>query len=383
LFEFLAQKKLNILDSSAQRKRLDATKGHPGKRTGRLNYDEEGDDPYMRMIGDQGDGGGGRDAGESDSEHDEDFKPKDESDEDEDSGSEAAISDGEIEAMGGEGTAQTGKRRKATTPKKRKKASDNEEESDGGQKKKKRKKKDKNAPKKPMTAYMFWMQSERTKLVAERPELKGKVTEITKILGGKWKDVDQDAKDIFERKHQEDKQRYDKEMESYEPPEDAGSDAPSPKKKKGKKREGPKRPLSAYMFFSKENRSKIEKENPTADFGEKGRLVGAKWKSMTPEEREPYVQKNLADKLRYDDELTQWKNREQKSDDDEPPKKKDKPKQTKDATKPIKNTTGAKPATKPSTTKAAAKPATKPSSSKPTEKQDSPSKKSSATAEEP
>ncbi|KAI8640685.1 high mobility group box domain-containing protein [Parasitella parasitica] len=64
----------------------------------------------------------------------------------------------------------------------------------------------------------------------------------------------------------------------------------------------PKRSLSAYMFFSQENRAKIKEENPDASFGTIGKLLGEKWKGLDAKEKKPYDDKAKADKSRYEDE---------------------------------------------------------------------------------
>lgn len=64
----------------------------------------------------------------------------------------------------------------------------------------------------------------------------------------------------------------------------------------------PKRALSAYMFFANENRDIIKSENPNVTFGQVGKLLGERWKSLTDEEREPYDAKSAADKKRYESE---------------------------------------------------------------------------------
>ncbi|KAF7731699.1 Non-histone chromosomal protein 6 [Apophysomyces ossiformis] len=71
-----------------------------------------------------------------------------------------------------------------------------------------------------------------------------------------------------------------------------------PKKESG----GPKRGLSAYMFFSQEKRQEVKDENPEATFGQIGKILGEKWKGMTDEQKKPYVEKAEADKKRYEDE---------------------------------------------------------------------------------
>lgn len=51
------------------------------------------------------------------------------------------------------------------------------------------------------------------------------------------------------------------------------------------KNDKPKRAPSAYIIFSSENRSKVKEENPDATFGELGKLLGAKWGSMTESQK--------------------------------------------------------------------------------------------------
>ena len=51
---------------------------------------------------------------------------------------------------------------------------------------------------------------------------------------------------------------------------------------------GPKKPLSAYLFFTQTNRSVVQAANPDATkLGDVAKLLGDKWKSMTEEERQP------------------------------------------------------------------------------------------------
>ncbi|KAI7891561.1 high mobility group box domain-containing protein [Mucor mucedo] len=75
------------------------------------------------------------------------------------------------------------------------------------------------------------------------------------------------------------------------------------KKRKAKKDpSAPKRGLSAYMFFSQDQRSTVKEESPDATFGQIGKILGEKWKSMTDEQKKPYVDKAEADKKRYESE---------------------------------------------------------------------------------
>ncbi|ORY24126.1 high mobility group box domain-containing protein, partial [Naematelia encephala] len=62
------------------------------------------------------------------------------------------------------------------------------------------------------------------------------------------------------------------------------------------------RALSAYMFFVQDHRDGIKTENPDVSFGEVGKLLGAKWKSMSDGEKKPYNDLAEADKKRAEKE---------------------------------------------------------------------------------
>lgn len=78
----------------------------------------------------------------------------------------------------------------------------------------------------------------------------------------------------------------------------------APRKKKDP--DAPKRSLSAYMFFANENRDVVRSENPGVSFGQVGKLLGEKWKKLTPEEKTPFETKAEADKKRYEKEKAEY-----------------------------------------------------------------------------
>lgn len=76
-----------------------------------------------------------------------------------------------------------------------------------------KKKKDPNAPKRGMSAYLFFCSEHRADLAGKNPELK--MTDIAKLLAQKWKETSDEDKKPFNEKAAADKARYQQEMEAY------------------------------------------------------------------------------------------------------------------------------------------------------------------------
>ena len=51
----------------------------------------------------------------------------------------------------------------------------------------------------------------------------------------------------------------------------------------------PKKPLSAYIYFSQETREQIKKENPKMPVTAVMKEVSNRWGVMSKEEKDPYV----------------------------------------------------------------------------------------------
>lgn len=70
---------------------------------------------------------------------------------------------------------------------------------------------------------------------------------------------------------------------------------------KKKKKDCPetKRPSTSYILWCKEQWNEVKKQNPEADFKETSNILGAKWKSLSAEEKKPYEEKYKVDKEAY------------------------------------------------------------------------------------
>ncbi|KAG6444510.1 hypothetical protein O3G_MSEX003444 [Manduca sexta] len=86
-------------------------------------------------------------------------------------------------------------------------------------------------PKRPMSAYMLWLNSAREQIKAENPGLK--VTEIAKKGGEIWKSMKD--KSVWEEKAAKAKEQYAKDLESYNANGGGGDGGEKKAQKRGKK----------------------------------------------------------------------------------------------------------------------------------------------------
>ena len=81
--------------------------------------------------------------------------------------------------------------------------------------KKAKKVKDPNAPKRNLSAYFFFMNDQRAKVVKANPDMK--VTEVGKKLGELWRAMSDSEKVPYNKKADADKIRYEKAKAAYKP----------------------------------------------------------------------------------------------------------------------------------------------------------------------
>ncbi|KAJ7737913.1 high mobility group box domain-containing protein [Mycena maculata] len=75
-------------------------------------------------------------------------------------------------------------------------------------------KKDPNAPKRALSAYMFFSQDWRERIKAENPE--AGFGEVGKLLGAKWKELDDEEKKPYIEQAAKDKTRAEDEKTAYD-----------------------------------------------------------------------------------------------------------------------------------------------------------------------
>jgi hypothetical protein len=135
------------------------------------------------------------------------------------------------------------------------------DESDG--KKKKKKLKDENKPKKALSPYFLWGMDERPKIKADHPDMKA--TEVGVELGRRWAVFKTDERKMakYTKAAEKEKERYQREMQSYVRPSDDELLARKPKKTR--KAAVPKARKSKKKVDEEEHHSVDEEEHHSAD----------------------------------------------------------------------------------------------------------------------
>eukprot|EP00658_Telonema_sp_P-2_P015795 TRINITY_DN16099_c0_g1_i1.p1 TRINITY_DN16099_c0_g1~~TRINITY_DN16099_c0_g1_i1.p1 ORF type:complete len:265 (+),score=76.97 TRINITY_DN16099_c0_g1_i1:173-967(+) len=170
--------------------------------------------------------------------------------------------------------------------------------SDAPLRKTKRRKKDPTAPKKPLTAFVYFGQTTRPKLLAEKPGMK--FTEIGAEIGKLWSALSDVGKVSYEQKAEADKLRYKQEMISYVP--DAAflqSLAKKGVQRLKKDPAKPKRSRSAYLVFCDKHRPGLQKEHVGKSMTDIAGDLAKMWNAVSTSEKKECDQIAATEKKEY------------------------------------------------------------------------------------
>ena len=138
--------------------------------------------------------------------------------------------------------------------------------------------------------------------------------QLAKYTSHMYKNLTPEERAVWDSRASQDTARYDAEISSYVPP--PGHDArgvvvqsqrPRKRAKRSPRDPGaPKRASGAYVFLTNEIRPQILRENPGIKFTDLGRILGQKWRSLTPKERKRYEDMAASDKIRFQMEMQEY-----------------------------------------------------------------------------
>lgn len=174
--------------------------------------------------------------------------------------------------------------------------------------------KDPNAPKRGKSAYLYFCEDNRKKVMSELGK-NVNATDVTRELGARWNELKKDKKRAgklkeYERRALADKERYEKEKAAYVPPKHLYS-------KTVKK--GPKRAKSAYLYFCSANRKEVKNAlGKGVKATEVTKELGARWNTLKAEGgTEEFDKLAEKDRKRYSQEKEEFQKRSDEDDDDE------------------------------------------------------------------
>jgi len=172
--------------------------------------------------------------------------------------------------------------------------------------------KDINAPKRNMSAYLLYQNGMRDQFKRENPGMT--FGQLAKYTSHMYKNLTPEEKAAWDARAAQDKARYNAEISSYVPP--PGHDArgvliedhrPRKRNKRGPKDpNAPKRASGAYVFFTNVMRPQVLADFPGIKFVEMGRVLGERWRALTPDQKKRYENMAAEDKVRFQVEMQQY-----------------------------------------------------------------------------
>jgi hypothetical protein len=177
-------------------------------------------------------------------------------------------------------------------------------------------KKDPEHPKRSRSSYIFFCKDARKKVNDMHDDWKA--TDVTVEIGRIWReDMTDELKSPYVEQATADKKRYLEEMKGYTPSVERiaevaahASDSHGASNNKRKKRKpGPKRACSSYIFFCKALRREVTENNEDMDAKEVTSELGRLWREEYKDDSELntlFVNQANKDKKRYENEKAAW-----------------------------------------------------------------------------
>jgi len=125
--------------------------------------------------------------------------------------------------------------------------------------------------------------------------------EAIAVVADAWRSLSESERHYWMEQERNDKLRYVKEKEDHQGPWE------QPKRRAKKHPLAPKRPMSAFLKYSKTRRREVKDENPDMSNTDISRLLGEMWRNASPEERRPYREQEEKERAVYKAEIAKWR----------------------------------------------------------------------------
>lgn len=165
--------------------------------------------------------------------------------------------------------------------------------------------KDPDKPKRALSAYNLMAREKREDIKKTLPA-DAKATEIMKAIAVQWQQMTDEEKKPYQEKADEQKIQQQAAMEAWK-----ATAAKRGKQRRGKVKDPtkPKRPKSAYLFFTEEHRDQVKEElGSEAKATEIMARLGELWRQTEQSDRTHYEQKAHDAKEKYNQAILSWSN---------------------------------------------------------------------------
>ncbi|XP_064489308.1 high mobility group protein DSP1-like isoform X2 [Ornithodoros turicata] len=147
------------------------------------------------------------------------------------------------------------------------------------------------APKRATTAYITFTQWYREEMKKSGRQIP-RIGDFGKECAGKWNTMSDEDKQPFLSAAARDRERYKREMAVYKPARDVNK---------------PKRPGTAFMLFMADFRKEMAGKEPEGGVAALAKLGGERWRSMTEEDKRPYVERQNEEKMKYEQNMEEYR----------------------------------------------------------------------------
>mmetsp|Transcript_62849 Transcript_62849/g.153020 ORF Transcript_62849/g.153020 Transcript_62849/m.153020 type:complete len:1335 (+) Transcript_62849:632-4636(+) len=189
------------------------------------------------------------------------------------------------------------------------------------------------APRRFKSAYMFFSTKKHKEFREElnkNGQAKMNTTDVAKLVSKAWKSLSAEERKEWDDVALADKKRYEVERAAYKGPWKVPTISAA---LAGKDPTAPKRPMSAFLAFSNDNRKAVKSVHTEMSNADITRILGQMWKELSAEDRRVYQEKEVLMRNKYKVVLEDWKKEKQatimanpkkrrKKKQDEPPAKK-------------------------------------------------------------
>eukprot|EP00977_Amphora_coffeiformis_P011172 scaffold2671_cov167-Amphora_coffeaeformis.AAC.10 len=162
-------------------------------------------------------------------------------------------------------------------------------------------------PKPPRSAFMCFTDAKKKELL-ERDGLPQNKKEVLNLVASEWRKLSDGDRAFWDEEARNDKVRFVREKEQYK------GEWVIPKRRAKKDPRAPKRPMSAFLKYSKTRRSKVKEENPDMSNTDISRLLGEMWRNASQAERAPYVESEQQERAAYKEQVKQWREKQATAD---------------------------------------------------------------------